>query len=51
VYSKYEDLTNLFRQLKLDSVVSEATAEATKPESETSRATAAARGDGKTSVH
>ena len=44
VYSKYEDLTTLFRQLKLDSVVSEASAEAAKAESETSRATAAARG-------
>ena len=51
VYSKYDDLSALFRRLKLDCVISEASAQETKPESETTPATAAARADGKTGIH
>ncbi len=51
VYSKYDDLSTLFRRIKLDCVVSEASAESSKAERENSPATTAAPGDGKTSVH
>jgi len=51
VYSKYEDLSALFRRLKIDCVVSEAGGEPReKAASEDGSATAATT-DGKTSIH
>ncbi|HUE44440.1 MAG TPA: response regulator transcription factor [Candidatus Sulfotelmatobacter sp.] len=51
VYSKYDDLSALFRRLKIDCVVSEASADqGAKAASEGSPATSAPS-DGKTSIH
>jgi CheY-like chemotaxis protein len=51
VYSKYDDLSALFRRLKVDCVVSEAASEqGSKPASEDSRASAPPS-DGKPSIH
>jgi len=53
VYSKYDDLSALFRRLKIDCVLTEAKAEqSTKAESENEDSPATATpGDGKTSIH
>jgi hypothetical protein len=53
VYSKYDDLSALFRRLKIDCVLSEAkTEQSTKAESENEDSPATATpGDGKTSIH
>lgn len=51
IFSKYDDLTALFRRIKIDCVVSEAGGEqGAKTATEASSATAVP-GDGKTSVH
>ena len=51
IFSKYDDLSALFRCIKIDCVVSEAGSEqGAKPATEASSATAVP-GDGKTSVH
>lgn len=50
VYSKYDDLSALFRRLKLDSVVSEASSEQGTKSASDSRASATP-GDGKPSIH
>ena len=51
VYSKYDDLSALFRRLKIDCVVSEASAEQGAKAASESSPTTAAPGDGKTSIH
>jgi DNA-binding NarL/FixJ family response regulator len=51
VYSKYDDLTALFRRLKIDCVVTEANAEPREKAATEETTATAASSDGKPSVH
>jgi DNA-binding NarL/FixJ family response regulator len=51
VFSKYEDLSALFRRLKVDCLVSEASGEQDAKAATQDGSAAAVPGDGKTSVH